>query len=334
MENEIVQFTPVSALSEITKGEIDIQIATAHKFPRSLEEFNERAIEMVSQDIETAESCIYLRPVGKDKFGKQIIVEGESVRLAEIVAACYGNIRVVATIIEQTDQHVIARGMAHDLQSNNAQSAEAIESNIDSNGKQYSNYKKLLNAKVALAKARRDAIFMVVPKALCKKITTTAKEVIAKNQKPLKERISAALNWIDRIKVDRKKVYKLLNVKGEADIGLEELEILTGIKTAIKEDPGCVNEIFDPKQGEDNPVDLTIDSDLTDLDIAISDLQNAKTLESIAEIEQQFPGLAEDAEFVKAVDAFKSKLAKEKKPVKEPEQKPTENPVQKQGKLL
>lgn len=256
--NEIVQFAPVSALSEITKGEIDIQISTAHRFPRSLAQFNERAIEMVSQDIETAESCIYHRPVGKEKTdnGKWVekIVEGESIRLAEIVAACYGNIRVQAFIIEQTERQVIVRGMAHDLESNNAQSCEVIESTMTKEAPEkpsvpYSERMRIVTAKVALAKARRDATFMVVPKALCKKIVNSAKAVIAKSEKPLNERIAGALAWFDGLKIggkpiDRKRLYELLNVKGEADIGLDELYTLTGLRTSIKEEPESLKEIF------------------------------------------------------------------------------------------
>ena len=68
-----------SSLEIINKSEIDCQIATAHKFPRSLAAFQSRAIDMVSLDKETAESCVYSRPVGGGKYA-----EGESVRLAAV----------------------------------------------------------------------------------------------------------------------------------------------------------------------------------------------------------------------------------------------------------
>ena len=85
-----------TALEGITRGEIDIQIATAHKFPRSLERFKKRAIEMATIDEETAESCIYSRPVGKEKnpqTGKweMVFAEGLSVRLSEIVGSFYAD---------------------------------------------------------------------------------------------------------------------------------------------------------------------------------------------------------------------------------------------------
>ena len=58
--------TETVALYLLQKAEIDSQIATAHAFPRSLDIFKKRATEMATLDVETAGSCIYRRPVGKD----------------------------------------------------------------------------------------------------------------------------------------------------------------------------------------------------------------------------------------------------------------------------
>ena len=53
-----------SALESLERASIDVQVATAHRYPRSIEQFRKRAMAMVSQDVEVAESCIYSRPVG------------------------------------------------------------------------------------------------------------------------------------------------------------------------------------------------------------------------------------------------------------------------------
>ena len=75
-----------NAMELMERAQIDVQISTANRYPRSLTKFNERAKSMVSVDLETAESCIYRRPVGKEG-GSMKYVEGESIRLAEIVVA-------------------------------------------------------------------------------------------------------------------------------------------------------------------------------------------------------------------------------------------------------
>ena len=155
---EIVTPT-ANALEVQERASIDIQIATAHKFPRSLASFTQKATAYATVDDETAESCIYRRPVGKDKNGNQTFAEGMSVRMAEIVAACFGNLRVACRIVERTPRHVVAQGVAHDLETNYLATSEVIESTINKYGKPYDERMQIVVAKAALAKARRDAIF-------------------------------------------------------------------------------------------------------------------------------------------------------------------------------
>ena len=69
---EICEATNSSALEAIERASVDMQITTAHKFPRSIARFNERAIMLATIDEEVAESCIYKRPVGKDKNGNEV----------------------------------------------------------------------------------------------------------------------------------------------------------------------------------------------------------------------------------------------------------------------
>ena len=166
---EICEVTSNSALEAIERASVDMQITTAHRFPRSIARFNERAIAMATIDEEVAESCIYKRPVGKDKAtGKEVYAEGMSVRMAEIVGASYGNLRVAARIIEQTERQVTAQGVAHDLESNYASTSEVIESTVDKYGKPFSERMRIIVAKSALAKARRDATFQVGSEGDCK----------------------------------------------------------------------------------------------------------------------------------------------------------------------
>lgn len=253
-ENETVHVEAVAteknAIELMERAAIDIQIATAHQYPRSLTEFNRRAKEMVSVDSETAESCIYRRPVGKDKNGRMTFATGESIRLAEIVAACYGNIRVSAIISEMTPTYVKAIGMAHDLETNNAQKAEVVESTLTRTGKPYDERMRVVVAKAAQSKAIRDAIFRVVPKSLCKSITNIARNVIAGSEKPLEERRVAVESWLSKLSIDQKRVFYALNVKGIEEIGNEELELLTGLRTALKDGDITLDEAFPPIQQE------------------------------------------------------------------------------------
>lgn len=238
---------PPSTTELIERAEIDSQISTAKKYPRSLEMFKKRAIGMAIIDEETAESCLYRRPVGK-KGNETEYAEGMSVRMAEIVGACYGNLRVAATLVEQTERFVRARGMAIDLESNFAGSSEVIESTVDKNGKPFSERMRVVVAKAALAKARRDATFQVVPRALAKPVEAEVRKLLLGDTQTLGRRRAAVLSWIGKLGIDPKRVWLSLGIGGEADLGVEQLEALTGVRTAIKDGEASIDEAFpDPK---------------------------------------------------------------------------------------
>jgi hypothetical protein len=250
-ELEIVsEGTTPSALEAIERASIDVQIATAHKFPRSMALFKTRALDMVSLDQETAASCIYRRPVGKNRDGSDKIAEGMSVRMAEIVGASYGNLRVVSMVTEQTPQFVKCRAVAHDLESNYMAASEVIESTIDRNGNPYSPRQRIVVAKAALSKAHRDATFKVVPRALCKAVMAKAIEVEA-GGRTLEDRRASAYDWIKSLKIDEKRVWGALGIKGLADVGADQLVVLLGLRTAINDKEATIDEAF-PSEGEDD----------------------------------------------------------------------------------
>lgn len=245
-ENTEMEVIPPSALEAITRGEIDIQIATAHRFPRSMQQFKKRAIEMATLDEETAASCIYSRPVGGGKFA-----EGLSVRMAEIVGACYGNLRVGAMIVSQNERQVVTRGFAHDLESNFASTSETVEATIKKDGKPYDERMRAVIAKAALSKSRRDATFQVVPKALCKGIEMEARRVAIGDATTIAKRRQNVVTWIERLGIAKERVWSALAIKGEDDLGIDQLTTLIGLKTAIKDGEVSVDDAF-PIPGAEN----------------------------------------------------------------------------------
>lgn len=238
-ETAELEVIPSGSLEAITRAEVDVQIATAHKFPRSMATFKRRALEMATLDEETAASCLYSRPVGGGKFA-----EGMSIRMAEIVGASYGNLRVGAMIISQTERQVVCRGFAHDLESNFASTSEVVEATIKKDGRPYDERMRVVIAKACLAKARRDATFQVVPKALCKPVEAEARRVAIGDAQTIAKKRSNVITWIERLGIDKARVWKALNIAGEDDIGIDELTTLTGLKTAIKDGEVSVDEAF------------------------------------------------------------------------------------------
>lgn len=242
--------TTGGALEVISRAEIDTQISTAHRFPRSVAVFKRRATEMATLDEETAQSCIYRRPVGKDR-GQVVFAEGKSIRMAEIVGAAYGNLRVGAILIEQTPRYVKARGMAHDLESNFAATSEVVEATVDRNGNPYSERMRVVAAKAALSKARRDATFMVVPGAMCKSIEQAARDVAFGNAKTLQERRAVVMDWLNKIGVDPPRAFAALGIVNIEELGVDQLTTLQGLRTAIKDGDTSIAEAFPPLNEKD-----------------------------------------------------------------------------------
>lgn len=248
IDAEIVEITPPSALQVIQAAEIDAQIATAHKFPRTMSRFREIATEMATMDEETAASCIFKRPVGGGKFA-----EGLSVRAAEIAFASYGNIRAGSRIIEQTPRSVKVQGFAHDLERNAAVTCEVIELTVDKYGEPYNERMAVVIAKAALAKARRDAIFQVIPRALFRPVENAARAVILGDEKAIGRRRADVVEWVRKLKIEPRRVWAALNVEGPDDIGVDELETLTGLRTAIKDGDSTLDEAFPKLEKEATP---------------------------------------------------------------------------------
>ncbi len=247
-----VEVLAPSAVEALNRSEIETQIEVAKRYPRSMERFKQRASEMACIDEDTAASCLYRRPVGKEN-GRPVFAEGMSIRMAEIVGASYGNLRVYATLLSQTDRQVVARGMAIDLENNFASSSEVVEVTVTSDGRPYSERQRAVIAKAAMAKARRDATFQVVPKALAKPIEQAVRQLLLGNQKSLDSRRQSVHAWIKTLGVDEKRVWDALGVEGMADVGLKELDMLTGLRTAIKDNETTIDEAFPKPEPKDPP---------------------------------------------------------------------------------
>ena len=239
-----VTATSEHALLDLERASIDMQIATAHQFPRSLAKFKENALALVTLDEETAESCLYRRPVGRDRDGNEIFAEGMSIRMAEIVAGCYGNLRVGTRTIESTQRYVVVQGVAHDLESNFLSTAECKESTVKRNGQPYDERMRVVIEKVAAAKARRDAIFQVVPRASAKFLETAAKKLLFGNASSITKWRTRIAAWVKTLGIEEARVWKSLGVEGADDLKQSEIEMLIGIQNALKSGDTTLDEAF------------------------------------------------------------------------------------------
>lgn len=291
MSNEIFEaevitsemIAPTANVLELQeRSSIDMQIATAKAYPRSKNDFLKRAIDMATLDEETAESCLYRRPVGKDKNGNQNYAEGMSVRMAEIVGSCYGNLRVGSRVVEMTDRFVRVQGAGHDLETNFYTTSECVESTVNKFGKPYDERMRLVIVKAALAKAYRDVMFKLVPRAMAKPIEAQVRNLLFGNIKSMTARRKAAEMWISKLNINSKRVFAALNVKGVEDMDASVLETLTGLRTAIVNKEITIDDAF-PEIKQDRFMDAVETS-------AENEADTTKSSEVPAENENLFDG--------------------------------------------
>lgn len=240
--NEILSVEPPSAVEAVTRAEIDIQIATAKRFPRSPERFLREACTMVSVSPAIAAACRYTLPARKG--GNNQPIEGASVRLAEIAAACWGNLRIMGRITDDDGKMVTAQGVGIDLERNVAYSVEVKRGVTTRDGRRYGDDMIKTTCLAAIAIATRNVTFKLIPKAFVAIVEDKALAVARGDEKTLPERLDAALSWFGKRGVKDGEVYKALGVTGYSDVTLDHLMTLQGYRTAITDGDATVDEIF------------------------------------------------------------------------------------------
>jgi|GEM_PF-242571 hypothetical protein len=241
------------ALQALTRAKVDSAITTAKAFPRSLQKFRDNAIFMVTMDAEIAESCFYKLP----QDGK--MVEGESVRFAEILQSCYNNIETTVTPISNDGRFITVMGSCIDYENNITVNLPVSRSIRKKDGTVYSDAAQKTATMAATAVAFRNAILKVIPKAFIKVIAEAAKAKIAGTQAELPtRRVKYFRFFADNYKVSEERVLKALARPSIDLVTLEDLPTLAAFMTSLKDGEVTIEDIFpidkptaqDEKQGK------------------------------------------------------------------------------------
>ena len=152
MSNELeVMAADSSMVALLNKSEIDQQIATAHKYPRSIKRFRDEAQAMVTLNEKVASECIYALP--RDNK----VIEGPSARFAEVVASAWGNSRAGARVVSDQGDFVTAQGVFHDLERNVAITYEVQRRIVNKQGVRFKAGMIGVTANAACSVALRNA---------------------------------------------------------------------------------------------------------------------------------------------------------------------------------
>lgn len=233
----------VETIDSLERANIDMQVSTAHAYPRSISRCVNNSIAIATMDRETAQSCGYALPRG----GKPIT--GPSVHLAKIIAQQYGNLRAEAKVVNVTGTQVISRGTAWDLESNYAVAFEVRRSIMGKNGR-FNEDMITVTGNAANAIAYRNAVFALVPKAITDKVYAAAQHCItgdlSDEEKLVKRRQGAIQHFNDQYGITEEEVVKLCGKQTVNQIRANEIALLLGIVQSLKDGDTTVDEVMAP----------------------------------------------------------------------------------------
>lgn len=238
LEREVSPTLPASV-----GATVDIQVATARRFPRSIGTFQRRATEMATLTPDVAASCVYALPRG----GKNI--EGPSARLAEICAHAWGNLRIQAGTTDDGDgRFVTGRGEAWDVEANVAIGFEVKRRITDSRGNSYNDDMITVTGNAAASIALRNAVFKAIPTSFWKPIYDECRKVIAGDARTFASRRDEMLKHFAVMGVTEVRLCAGIGVKGKDDITLDHMVPLRGIYNALKDGETTIEQAF-PESG-------------------------------------------------------------------------------------
>ena len=243
MENEIVEIRQAEMLQAINRSEVDMQIATAKQYPRDLTEVLNKIATYATMDKETAEDCFYvLRRKGQN--GQDTVIEGLSVRMAEIIAGAWGNLRVATHIIGNDGRMITAQAVCHDLETNVAVSKEVKRRITNKYGQTFSEDMQVVTGNAAAAIAFRNAVLAVIPKAVTKRVINEVKKVALGQSIDLETSRQNILSYFEKVGVTQEQLFFYLGIKDITEIDKEKVFELRSTANAIKEGTTTVNETF------------------------------------------------------------------------------------------
>lgn len=240
--NEIINVNEAGMLEAINRSEVDMQIATAKQYPRDINQVLNTISTLAKMDTETAQDCFYvLRRSGA--MGASTI-EGLSVRMAEIIASSWGNLRIQTRIIGNDGKTITAQGVCHDLQTNVAVSVEVKRRITDKMGKTYSEDMQVVTGNAASAIAFRNAVLKVVPKAVTKRVIEDVKKVALGQALDLETSRQNAIAAFGKLGVTEQQLLEYLEVKSRDEIDQQGVYTLRATMNAIKEGTTTIQETF------------------------------------------------------------------------------------------
>lgn len=225
------------------REEVDMQVTTAKAYPRDTVLAVEQSIKMATMNQEVAKACIYALERTKAD-GSKAIIDGPSVRLAEILIANWGNLRAQLKVGEEGETFVTGIGEVWDLERNIAVRRESRRSILKRNGQRYGSDMIAVAANAASSIAFRESVFKVIPKAIVDTVYEAARRVALSSEKSPEERFAQAVRWFSKLGVKEDRLLTKLGKPNRSDVNDDDIAMLVGVFNRIRENESTVDEEF------------------------------------------------------------------------------------------
>lgn len=235
------------AMAVMIRESIDRRISTSHRFARNENRCLDAAIRYATMSPEIAERCSYTLERKNRKTKEKTYIVGPSVRLAEIMASAWQNIEHGIESVIDGGTYVDVTAYCHDLESNNFNRSVIRRNIVSKEWGRYSDDMVTMTINAAGSIALRNAIFRVVPRAIVDFVYEKAVQAASGGAKSLAERRK---NIIDRIQkrwhIELERIAMSMDRSSVMDLTDGDLNVLTGLCTAIAEGDRKVDDVFPP----------------------------------------------------------------------------------------
>lgn len=240
MDSTMVQQNQTPAY--LPQAEIELQVATARRYPRNIDAALNRILTIATLDEQTAAECFYSLRRGAGQ-GAQVI-EGISVRLTEIIASAWGNLRVQTDITANNGCAITARAYCHDLETNYAVALTVQRAILDRYGRPYSADMQVVTGNAAMAIAFRNAVLKVIPKAVTSRVVEQIRDVAAKRVKDLTQSRLAMVKYYESLGVTQQQVLSYLGAQRIDEVDARGVIELRGLANALREGTATIEGAF------------------------------------------------------------------------------------------
>lgn len=236
---------PVEVMDAMERSRIDLQISAARRNPRPDIAVIEKSIHRrATRRADIAELCYYSLPRFDKETGKNKIITGASIKLANIALGEWGNTLSGARTVANDGLVIKAYGICWDLQTNNQKFAEVQRRIVDKHGRPYSYDMQIVTAQAANSIAERNAILKVLGDDLYVPILNDCMKVAAGTAGELVERREKAMRWFSTRGVKYEQILQLLEKGSVEQLDSEDVGYLSGLANAIRDKEISIQDAF------------------------------------------------------------------------------------------